>query len=147
MIDYAPFAEPATPNTAVLVEAGQHWEQATLEMTLATVAGLLRHLDMLDESAAREAGLPAPCAVAGSAASRPRYAEVTSVVTAATSGFVFVRPFRGGEVIPSRGTLIARDGDDEIRTPHDDCLLVMPSLRPGRGHTAIRLGRFVDPAR
>ena len=26
-------------------------------------------------------------------------------------------------------TLIAMDGTVEIRTPHDDCLLVMPSLR------------------
>ncbi len=35
------------------------------------------------------------------------------------------------------------DGAAEIRTPHDDCLLVMPSLRPSRGHTAVRLARFV----
>ena len=40
-------------------------------------------------------------------------------------------------------TLIAMDGTVEIRTPHDDCLLVMPSLRPSRGHTAVRLARFV----
>ncbi len=43
-----------------------------------------------------------------------------------------------------RNTLIALDGNTEIRTPHDDCLLVMPSLRPSRGHTAVRLARF-DP--
>ena len=41
-----------------------------------------------------------------------------------------------------RDTLIAMDGETEIRTPHDNCLLVMPSLRPSRGHTAVRLGRF-----
>jgi hypothetical protein len=39
--------------------------------------------------------------------------------------------------------VIAHDGDQPIRTPHDDCLLVMPSLRPSRGHTAVRLARFV----
>ena len=39
--------------------------------------------------------------------------------------------------------LIALDGTTEIRTPHDDCLLVMPSLRPSRGHTAVRLARIV----
>ena len=43
-----------------------------------------------------------------------------------------------------RHTLIATDGTLEIRTPHDECLLVMPSLRPSRGHTAVRLARFVD---
>ena len=40
--------------------------------------------------------------------------------------------------------LIALDGETEIRTPYDNCLLVMPSLRPSRGHTAVRLARFVD---
>jgi hypothetical protein len=73
----------------------------------------------------------------------PLCAEVTRVVTATTGAFSFVRPFRGGEVIPARGSLIAMDGETEIRTPHDDCLLVMPSLRPSRGHTAVRLARVV----
>ena len=48
-----------------------------------------------------------------------------------------------GQAVPRRDTLIAMDGAVEIRTPHDDCLLVMPSLRPSRGHTAVRLARFV----
>ena len=65
-------------------------------------------------------------------------------VTAATGNFAFVQPYRGGDIIPRRNTLIALDGDTEIRTPYDDCLLVMPSLRPSRGHTAVRLARFVD---
>ena len=73
----------------------------------------------------------------------PRCAEVTVAVTATTPGFAFVRPFRGGDVIPERNTLIAIDGTTEIRTPHDDCLLIMPSLRASRGHTAVRLARFI----
>ncbi|HQU04051.1 MAG TPA: peptidase M14, partial [Acidocella sp.] len=48
----------------------------------------------------------------------------------------------GGEIIKSKDTLIAHDGDTEIRTPHDNCMLVMPSLRPSRGHTAIRLAKL-----
>jgi hypothetical protein len=63
-------------------------------------------------------------------------------VTATTGGFMFLREFRGGEVIPRRNTLIALDGEAEIRTPHDACLLVMPSPRAMRGHTAVRLARF-----
>ena len=65
-------------------------------------------------------------------------------VTAATAGFAFVQPYRGGDVVAERNTLIALDGSSEIRTPHDDCLLVMPSLRPSRGHTAVRLARFLE---
>ena len=71
------------------------------------------------------------------------FAEVTMTVTAATAGFAFVQEFRGGDVVPQRNTLIGVDGATEIRTPHDDCLLVMPSLRPSRGHTAVRLARFL----
>jgi hypothetical protein len=30
-----------------------------------------------------------------------------------------------------------------VRTPYDDCVLIMPSRRSGRGQTAVRLGRYV----
>ena len=135
LIDYAPFTDPDTPSTAVLVEAGQHWEEPTVAMTAAAVAGLLHHLGMATDDPALGRPRAAPDR-------RRRYAEVTAVVTAATASLAFVRPFRGGEIIPRGETLIAIDGGEEIRTPHDHCLLVMPSLRPGRGHTAIRFARF-----
>ena len=64
-------------------------------------------------------------------------------VTATTANFAFLQPYRGGDVIPHRNTLIALDGTTEIRTPHDDCVMIMPSLRASRGHTAVRLARFV----
>jgi hypothetical protein len=134
LIDYGRFADPASAAAAVLVEAGQHWEPATVEMSLASVAGVLRHLEMVGEHPA----LPPP-----PPPRRPRFAEVTTVVTAATASFAFVQPFQGGDVIRARDTLLATDGEAEVRTPHDDCLLVMPSLRPSRGHTAVRLARLM----
>ena len=67
---------------------------------------------------------------------------MTRVVTAMTANFSFTQEYRGGDVIVRRNTVIALDGSTEIRTPHNDCLLVMPSLRPSRGHTAVRLARF-----
>jgi hypothetical protein len=85
-----------------------------------------------------------PPSPAPGAAERPRLAEVTRTVTATGAGFAFVRPYRGGDVVAERNTLIALDGDTEIRTPHDHCLLVMPSLRTIPGHTAVRLARFVE---
>lgn len=132
MIDYHRFVDPDTACAATLVEAGQHWEAETVEMTIACVAGLLHHLRLIDDGAI----LPPP------ERTRQCFAEVTTAVTANTTGFSFVQPFRGGEVIARRDTLIALDGAEEIRTPHDNCLLVMPSLRPSRGHTAVRLARF-----
>jgi len=133
LIDYSRFIHPTTPHTAILVEAGQHWEPQTLDITLACVAGLLRHTGQISQDE-----LPAPAAPATTAG----FAEVTTVVTASTGGFAFVQPFRGGDILPRRNTLIALDGQTEIRTPHDNCLLVMPSLRPSRGHTAVRLARL-----
>ncbi len=134
LIDYPRFSDPDTPFVANLVEAGLHWEPETVETTLATVAGLLRHLGMASEQTTL---LPRP------RLTRLRIAEVTEAVTAATSNFSFVQPWRGGDIIPRRNTLIALDCGNEIRTPYDECLLVMPSLRPSRGHTAVRLARFV----
>lgn len=130
IIDYTRFTDPSGAAVALLVEAGQHWAATTVDMTQATVDGLLRHFGMVDTP-------PAPPAVA-------RFAEVTEVVTARGADFAFLRPFRGGEVIRRRNTLIALDGDREIRTQYDNCLLVMPSLRPTLGHTCVRLARFVD---
>jgi hypothetical protein len=71
-----------------------------------------------------------------------RFAVVTDAVTAISRQFAFTQPYHGGEIVARRNTLIAMDGPTEIRTPYDDCLLVMPSLRPHRGHTAVRLARF-----
>jgi hypothetical protein len=135
LIDYRHFADPEMPPTANLVEAGQHWLSDTVETTLAAIGGMLRALDMAPEA---EALLPPPAAEPR----RPVYAAVTSVVTAKTTGFTFIQAFRGGEVIRHRNTLLAIDGATDIRTPYDNCLLVMPSLRPSRGHTAVRLARL-----
>jgi hypothetical protein len=88
--------------------------------------------------------MPAGALPPAAPAPAPRLARVSRTVTAATRSFAFLREFRGGEVIPHANTLIALDGDAEIRTPHDDCLLVMPTPMVPRGHTAVRLARFVD---
>jgi hypothetical protein len=127
LIDYGRFTENPGKAACVLVEAGQHWEPACVAQMQATICSLLRHTGLM--------GGTAP-------AQTPRFAEVTHLVTARTNRFVFVRDFAGGDIIAAKNTLIAHDGDTEIRTPHDHCLLVMPSLKPSRGHTAVRLARL-----
>jgi succinylglutamate desuccinylase len=132
LVDHARFA---AGGRALLLEAGPHWEPETLAQMEDTAARLLRVLDMAED----EAPLIATPPVAPG-----RVARVTRTVTAQSADFAFLRQFRGGEVIARRNTLIALDGEAEIRTPHDDCLLVMPSPRAMRGHTAVRLARFED---
>ena len=117
---------------ALLLEAGPHWQPETLAQMEHTATWLLRHLGM------------AP-SVPGNSPPPGRLARVTRTVTAQTAGFAFLRPCRGGEVVARRNTLIALDGEVELRTPHDDCLLVMPSPRTMRGHTAVRFAAFDPP--
>ncbi|MEO3472968.1 succinylglutamate desuccinylase/aspartoacylase family protein [Roseomonas sp. CAU 1739] len=135
VIDYDRFADPATEPTAVLIEAGEHWEPATVARMERAAARLLRHAGMAQPGQALATETMPP---------RPRRARVTRTVTVRSRAFTFLREFRGGEVIPARNTLIALDGEDEIRTPHDDCLLVMPTPIVHRGHTAVRLAQFID---
>jgi predicted deacylase len=153
LIDHVSFADPAGGRAAILLEAGAHWEPPTVATMAATAGVLLRRAGILDQAPPGPGGLPVVASTAPrtetaaaprtEAMTAPRLAEVTRTVTAATGGFGFLRPYRGGDVVPRRNTLIALDGEAEIRTPHDDCLLVMPSLRTARGHTAVRLARFV----
>jgi predicted deacylase len=127
LIDYGRFTEAGATATAILVEAGQHWEPAAVTQTERSINALLAHTGMIP----------------GAPPARPAlFAEVTATITARTNRFAFTHDYRGGEVIPSAGTVIAHDGEDEIRTPHDNCILVMPSLRASRGHTAVRLARL-----
>jgi succinylglutamate desuccinylase len=135
IIDHAHFAAGAR---ALLLEAGPHWEPETLVQMERTAAALLRRLGLAED------GAPLP---PEQALPPGRLARVTRTVTAQSTDFAFLRAFRGGEVIPRRNTLIALDGEAELRTPHDDCLLVMPSPRAMRGHTAVRLARFEEQER
>ena len=132
LVDHARFTKPGSAATAVLVEAGQHWEAATV--------------GAMTQTARRALGL---CGITGPAPAPwpepPLLARVTETVTATSHNFMFLREFRGGEVIPEAGTVIAQDGAREIRTPHDNCLLVMPTPIAQRGHTAVRLARFEAP--
>lgn len=131
VIDYGPFGQAGSGRRGLLLEGGWHWEKATVARMERVTRRLLHETGVLPG-----APLPADAPV-------PRQAQVTHTVTARTTEFTFTRPWRGGEVVPRAGTLIATDGGAEVRTPHDDCLLVLPSLLPQPGQTAVRLARLV----
>ncbi|HSV20755.1 MAG TPA: succinylglutamate desuccinylase/aspartoacylase family protein [Casimicrobiaceae bacterium] len=134
--DYAFFDDPADPRAALLIECGQHWERKAAAVAHAATLRFLRHFGMLDavlaDTAPPDGTLPAQQAI-----------EVTDVLTIGSDAFEFALPVHGLMRVPRAGTLLARDGSQEIRTPYDDCVLIMPTRRPKRGETAVRLGRFV----
>ncbi len=76
---------------------------------------------------------------------RQKFVEITQPVVARSMDFRFSQPFTGLEVIEKAGTEIARDGDEVIVTPYDNCVIVQPSMRHlGVNVTMMRLGRLLD---
>jgi len=136
MRDFGAFADPASAPAAMLVECGQHWAHSSVAVAIATCRQFLAALDLVTPATLARLG-PAP------AAEPQRVIEVTHAITVDGGPFQFTADFQGLEVIAERGTLIARDGDQPLHTPYDDCVLIMPSRRLGPGQTAVRLGRFV----
>ncbi len=135
--DYAFFDDPDDPRNALLIECGQHWEGASADVARQATLLFLRQFGMADPAFLDRhlESLPMPA---------QKVIEVTDAVTIATDTFAFEIPVRGLSVVARAGTLLARDGDVEIRTPYDDCVLIMPTRRPRKGETAVRLGRFVS---
>lgn len=138
--DYAFFDDPEDPRVALLVECGQHWERAAPNVARQSILRFLRHLGMADATFLDAhldcTPLPAQKAI-----------EVTTAVTIDSDAFTFVVPVFGLATIPIAGTLLARDGAREITTPYDNCVLIMPTRRPKKGETAVRLGRLVSLTR
>ena len=136
--DYARFDDPDDPATALLIECGQHWYSSSCGVAIQAAIRFLQHFDCatpdfidrhLDHAS------PPP----------QKFIEVTASIPIRTDDFHFVWPLEQALArVPVAGSLIARDGPDEIRTPYDDCALIMPMRRRAKpGDTAVRLGRFV----
>jgi predicted deacylase len=137
MRDYGGFGDPASDKNALLVECGQHWERSAEKVAWQTTWRFLRHTGVVDEErAGREIDARVP---------PQKLVRVTEAVIASTPAFRFAKAFTGMEVVPRRGDVIAWDGDEAVRAPYDNCVLVMPVPNNVKtGLTAVRLGR-VEP--
>ncbi len=137
MRDYAAFSDAASPKNALLIECGQHWARSSQAVSDEMALRFLAHHAMVDPLwVARHLSPAAPAP--------QKVIAVTEAITVTTPEFSFAQPFVGMEVLPEAGTLLARDGEREVRTPYENCVLIMPSRRLDVGSTAVRLGRFVD---
>jgi predicted deacylase len=138
MRDYGGFGDPVSAKTALLIESGQHWERRAAEVATDVMLRFLIALGSLTRDDAQ--------ALAGpdfDARPRQRTIKVTEAITITGNNFEFAQDFRGLEVLTPKGTLIGRDNGREVRTPYDDCVLIMPSRRLAKGQTAVRLGRYI----
>ncbi|MBS1156385.1 MAG: Succinylglutamate desuccinylase/aspartoacylase [Proteobacteria bacterium] len=133
--DYAGFGDAASPKNALLVECGQHWEKAAVVVARQVTARFLQLLQVIREEALVD-WLVLP--------TEPQQViRVTDAVVANSRNFRFTEDYRGLEIIAQAGTRIATDGTNEIRTPYNDCVLIMPSLRQlAPGVTVVRFGKI-----
>ncbi len=137
MRDYGGFGDPDSAKNALLVECGQHWEQASRDVAIETMFRFLLAIGQAsDADLARHGLAPRPTEA-------QKFVEVTDAVTIATESFSFAQNYTGLESIPQAGTVIAHDGSTPIRTPYDHCVLIMPTKRLKPGQTAVRLGRYL----
>jgi predicted deacylase len=139
MRDYGGFGDPASPKIALLIESGQHWERRAAEVAIDVMLRFLIAVGTLSADDARVLAGPD-----FEAHPRQRIIQITEAVTITGERFEFVDNFRGLEVLPQQGTLIGHDDGREVRTPYDNCVLIMPSRRLAKGQTAVRLGRYVE---
>ena len=139
MRDYGGFGDPASPKNALLIECGQHWEKSAADVAWQTLWRFLDRVGVVDSAAAaREI----------EAAKQPqKLIRVTEAVIANTPAFRFAKTFTGLDVVPRQGDVIAWDGEEAVRAPYDNCVLVMPVPNNIKtGLTAVRLGRIEIPA-
>ena len=138
IIEYTPFNIPTNEKVGLLVECGQHWAKATGEVALNTACKFLV-----------ASGAVAPDVVEpllseeGRHAPRAEMWDVTDGITSQTDDFTFTQRFVGMEIIERAGTVIAHDGGTPITTPYDECLVMMPSYKPGAAVRKARLCKRV----
>jgi predicted deacylase len=136
--DYGGFGDPGSPKNALLLEAGQHFSSRSRDVALEAACRFLMHSGVISFDDLQPF-------LAGQKRSRQHFIHITHSIVARSMDFSFAATFQGLETIPKRGTIIARDGDIEITTPYDDCVIIQPSLRHlAPGVTVMRLGRIVD---
>ena len=139
LIEYTPFNDTGNAKTALLVECGQHWAKPTATVALDTALYFLRAVDFIDPEffAAH---------VTDTNPDPQRVLQVTAGVVTETNEFHFVENYSGLESFAEAGTVVATDGDKEVKTPHDDCILVMPNPHARKGMRVLRFARDVTPS-
>lgn len=136
--DFQGFGDESSPKNALLIETGQHVSAASAAVALDTAARFLMLTGTLSEADVAEFLQPVK-------PGPQHFVEVTEPIIAKTMDFRFSEDFKGLERIERAGTVIARDGDQDVVTPYDNCILIQPSIRHlGEGVTVVRLAKVIE---
>ena len=133
MRDYGSFNDEYSPKISLLVECGTHWKQETYQFAKDVSQRFLITLGLLDqkEESITQKGL------------NQRILEVTHPITVHQSRFMFRIPVDSLDIIARQNTILGYDGDEAVKTPYDNCYLIMPQHGAQKGQTAVRLAREI----
>jgi predicted deacylase len=136
MIERAAFGDPHKHNTAILLEAGQHWEKACEQIARETTLKFLKVTGVADAQ-----WIDARCSLPPV---EQKVVQVTEGYAAKSLDFEWLDIYNGLEVIEQAGKALAEDAGHTVRTPYDNAVLVMPtrSKRFAVGNTMVRFGRI-----
>lgn len=133
LVQYEPFADPASARLAIVVECGQHFAATAGAVAISATMRFLDYFGLIPPAlAARYPAEPG----------EPRRYEITDVLVARSDRFRFAQSWVGFEELP-KGTLVAVDGDEEIRAPYPHCTIVMPARRILQGRDVVSFARPV----
>ena len=137
MRDYEGFSDPKSSKNSLLIECGQHWQTSSADLAIASAWRFLWKNEIISKEQAsvfQTETMP----------EKQKFIEVSVPYTIQTDSFQFADKYMGLEVIEKAGTVIGYDGKDEVTTPYDSCVLIMPTLRQSPGTSAVRFGKFIQ---
>ena len=114
--------------SAMVVECGQHFKQASADLATDVTLGFLAHFGLVEKLPESPVRAPA------------QRLELLHTHVIQTTDFATVRPLVGFEVF-GKGELIATDGTLEVRAPCDDCTIMMPARSAIVGREGMYLTR------
>jgi predicted deacylase len=129
----------APHSRSLLIECGFHGDPSSRIVAQDMVSRFLLASGLIDEERLEEKlpswktknpPLPPPLVVTGA-------------VVAKSERFRFTLPVQGLQHFPKAGTVIGDNDGEAVTTPHDDCVLIMPSVRQAKaGVTVVRFARI-----
>ena len=132
--------EKAGASRSLLIECGFHGDLSSRDVARDMVVRFLLASGIVDDAHCARGLLP------GWKGADTPFApplHVAGAVVARSKAFRFTEDFKGLECIARAGTVIGDNDGEPVRTPFDQCVLVMPSVRQANtGVTVVRFARL-----
>ena len=129
IIQYGRHGEASGQGVALVAECGQHFLRSTSDLAVEVALDFVAHFGLIERAVPSQGP--------------QRRFELLQTLLVKTPEFAFTRPVIGFESY-AKGELIATDGGEEIRSPCENCTILMPTRKPVLGREAVYLTRPMD---